>query len=294
MNYRKHYDALMNKAKQRNYMTLPYYEVHHIIPKSEGGLDEENNYARLTAREHFLAHWLLYRENPEIKSRAFSFWRMCNGRGKVAPEHWITISSRCYEEAKLAHSKNISEALKGKKKSPEHAAKVGAANKGKKRTEEQKAKMRKKHTYTKEGYERLVSARLNKTPTSAKRVIMLNKDTFQELKNFPSIREAGKFTNLHGSNIFFAIKTGGLSGNYRWKFENQSTYVKKPTIEERLGKRVFQYDKEGNLINEWSSIASAAKALNFANSYVWKCCHRELEDYKGFRWSFKYKTKDGH
>ena len=112
MNYRKHYDLLIDKARKRDKNSLKYSENHHIIPRSEGGLDNKENMVSLTAREHFLAHWLLYRENPNIPSRAFSFWRMCNGRGKVAPENWITIPSRVYEEARLAHSKAISIALK--------------------------------------------------------------------------------------------------------------------------------------------------------------------------------------
>ena len=36
-----------------------YYEFHHIIPKSLGGLDDESNVIPLTAREHILAHYLL-------------------------------------------------------------------------------------------------------------------------------------------------------------------------------------------------------------------------------------------
>ena len=118
-----------------------YCEMHHIIPRSEGGSDEPSNIVALTAREHFLAHWLLYRAAPYILSRAFSFWRMCNGRGKVSPENWITISSRSYEEARVAHSHAISQKLSNRKKSPEHVAKVAKANTGKKRSEESKLKM---------------------------------------------------------------------------------------------------------------------------------------------------------
>ena len=35
------------------------YEKHHIIPKSFGGSDSEDNYAYLTLREHFLVHLIL-------------------------------------------------------------------------------------------------------------------------------------------------------------------------------------------------------------------------------------------
>lgn len=36
-----------------------YYEKHHIIPRCIGGSDNELNLVLLTAREHFLAHYLL-------------------------------------------------------------------------------------------------------------------------------------------------------------------------------------------------------------------------------------------
>lgn len=36
-----------------------YYEKHHILPKSLGGTDDEDNLVLLTSREHFLCHYLL-------------------------------------------------------------------------------------------------------------------------------------------------------------------------------------------------------------------------------------------
>ena len=50
MNYKKHYNALIDKAQQRQ--IEGYVEKHHIIPKSLGGLNESNNLVKLTAREH--------------------------------------------------------------------------------------------------------------------------------------------------------------------------------------------------------------------------------------------------
>lgn len=41
-----------------------YHERHHIIPKSCGGSNEDNNLIDLFAREHFIAHKLLALENP--------------------------------------------------------------------------------------------------------------------------------------------------------------------------------------------------------------------------------------
>jgi hypothetical protein len=77
MNYQKIYKNLILKAKQENRKkkTGVYYEKHHIIPEClfknrsrkgisgfvEGDPEDKNNLILLTAREHFIAHVLLYK-----------------------------------------------------------------------------------------------------------------------------------------------------------------------------------------------------------------------------------------
>jgi hypothetical protein len=63
MNYKKHYDKLMDRSKTR---TLEgYVEKHHIIPRCLGGTDDISNIAILTPEEHFLAHQLLVKIYPK-------------------------------------------------------------------------------------------------------------------------------------------------------------------------------------------------------------------------------------
>ena len=42
-----------------------YHERHHIIPKCLGGSNDKENLIDLYAREHFIAHQLLAKENPQ-------------------------------------------------------------------------------------------------------------------------------------------------------------------------------------------------------------------------------------
>ena len=57
MNYKKHYDALIERSKNR---TLSVYtEKHHILPRCMGGDNSKNNIVRLTPEEHYVAHQLL-------------------------------------------------------------------------------------------------------------------------------------------------------------------------------------------------------------------------------------------
>jgi len=56
--YTKWYENLIQTRKDRT-LTDVYFEKHHIIPRSLGGKDSNDNLIQLTAREHFIAHLLL-------------------------------------------------------------------------------------------------------------------------------------------------------------------------------------------------------------------------------------------
>jgi hypothetical protein len=62
LNYQKHYNLLINRAKNR-YIT-EYTENHHILPKCIGGSNNKSNLVRLTPEEHFVAHQLLVKIYP--------------------------------------------------------------------------------------------------------------------------------------------------------------------------------------------------------------------------------------
>jgi hypothetical protein len=62
MDYQKHHDLLIAKrGKKEKPNDEGYYERHHILPRSLGGSDEDDNLIYLTGREHFMVHWLLYK-----------------------------------------------------------------------------------------------------------------------------------------------------------------------------------------------------------------------------------------
>ena len=55
--YTKWYYQIIESAKNSNHSC--YTEKHHIIPKSLGGTNNLSNIVSLTARQHFICHWLL-------------------------------------------------------------------------------------------------------------------------------------------------------------------------------------------------------------------------------------------
>jgi hypothetical protein len=110
MNYQWHYDRLIETRKTREMASVEYYEKHHILPKSMGGSNDKDNLVYLTAREHFIAHWLLWRiyRNQQM---AYAFHSMCNFRNTGQKNHFI--SSRAYSEAKEVFRQIVSEKMKG-------------------------------------------------------------------------------------------------------------------------------------------------------------------------------------
>lgn len=134
MNYKKIYNELIEKAKQRK-IVEGYSELHHIKPVCMGGDNSNNNLVRLTAREHFIAHALLYKiyKNSKLSYAWFSMLRS-------DPNQRREFSSRQYDLVKRCHSKELKKAMAaegnpfyGKKHSEETKKKISKANSGRKK-----------------------------------------------------------------------------------------------------------------------------------------------------------------
>jgi len=96
MNYKRIYQELINS--RLNNIPDGYKEEHHIIPRCMKGTDEPENMVYLIAREHFLAHYLLYKMYPEHDSLVYALNWMSNQK------HY-NQSSRMYENIRKIHSK---------------------------------------------------------------------------------------------------------------------------------------------------------------------------------------------
>lgn len=99
MNYQLTYDALIHRAKLR--AITGYTERHHIVPKCLGGDDHSGNLVNLTAKEHFVAHHLLFRIHPHNSKLAYSFKRFVQGDGnEKQPRYAGKISAKEYARIK--------------------------------------------------------------------------------------------------------------------------------------------------------------------------------------------------
>ena len=120
MNYAATYCALISK-RLRNPISKDdcYVEKHHIIPKSEGGLDESDNLVNLTAREHYIAHLLLAKIYDD-SSMWCAVQMMRNGK---KPLRVFKFNSKLYEAARIKRNQLISMNMKGKPKNRESVEK---------------------------------------------------------------------------------------------------------------------------------------------------------------------------
>jgi len=104
-----------------------YTEKHHIIPKSLGGSNLKENLVRLTAREHFLCHWLLTKmlKDPELIKMKRALWRMLV-KGSDFQKRYLP-NSRIYASLRSQYGS----LRKGAATSNEAKLKISLANTGK-------------------------------------------------------------------------------------------------------------------------------------------------------------------
>lgn len=134
MDHQKVYKNLILKAKKENRIKIKagiYYEKHHIIPEClfkqrkrkgpkgfvDGDPEDKNNIVLLTAREHFIAHVLLYKiyqgtiyEYKIGSALAFFFTKIISSKH---PRNNLLTNSKKYEFYRIQGLNSISKCTKG-------------------------------------------------------------------------------------------------------------------------------------------------------------------------------------
>ena len=111
--YETWYAAITKRGQDR--YTDSYTESHHVVPRSLGGPDDPTNITKLTAREHFICHWLL----TKIHREGEAHWKMLNAlrimRAENAKQTRYSnrITARVYNNLKEEYSKLQSEKMMG-------------------------------------------------------------------------------------------------------------------------------------------------------------------------------------
>jgi hypothetical protein len=111
--YSKLYFAITSNAKQR--IAEGYTELHHIIPQSLGGSNDKENLVELTAREHFICHWLLVKMTEgDDRSKMLYALKGMKAENKHQRRYHTKITARVYETYRIEHSINHSKVMKAK------------------------------------------------------------------------------------------------------------------------------------------------------------------------------------
>ena len=111
--YSKLYYKITSNAKQR--ITEGYTELHHIIPQSMGGSNDKENLVDLTAREHFICHWLLIKMTEgEDRSKMLYALNGMKAENKYQQRYHTKITARVYEKYRIEHAENHSKRMKGR------------------------------------------------------------------------------------------------------------------------------------------------------------------------------------
>ena len=129
MNYKKIYDQIIERAKNRT--LTGYKERHHIIPKCMGGTNDRDNLVNLTAKEHFICHKLLVEIHPTNNKLKFALLAMYNLKTNRHQRLYKTSASEyAYIRELVSNAKKGTNFRKKYIPSEETRKKLSISNKG--------------------------------------------------------------------------------------------------------------------------------------------------------------------
>lgn len=302
-----------------------YHERHHIVPKCMGGTDEVNNLIDLFAREHYIAHQLLAKENPDNDKLTYAWWAMSHWINETTQERY-KITSEEYEEAKLAYSKFMSKRMSGEncpfygisrygEDNPHYGCKhsietknlLSELAKGRKHSQESKdkisASLKALHRtpwntgkHLSEEHRRKVSMGGKNSELKFRRKVKQYDLQGNFIKEWKSIQEANEFYNASrgGGHISDCCNyKRDIAFGFIWRFSEDQTEVK--PYSRKDSKKVAKIDIETNKILQiYNSLAEAAKSVGGQSANITVCCSPKYPNnktYKGYKWSY---IEEGH
>ncbi|MEK6479599.1 NUMOD1 domain-containing DNA-binding protein [Catalinimonas sp. 4WD22] len=120
----------------------------------------------------------------------------------------------------------------------------------------------------------------------SKPVLCYDAKTGELIQEYISAREAARQLNLFSNQVTQVCKgkfahTGGYIFRYKKKYSKNKIAPAKGR-----GKKILQYDLNGNLIKEWPNPYQVKKELKIHNTSVLRCCKGEQKTSYGFIWKF--------
>lgn len=121
MNYNHHYNSLIERAKSRILPDSVYTENHHVIPRCLGGSNKTENLVKLTPEEHFVAHLLLHKINPNHRGllSAIVIMSTHNSNKRINNKLYGWVRKKFSESCKVRMRENHPKGFSGKTHSKE-------------------------------------------------------------------------------------------------------------------------------------------------------------------------------
>lgn len=274
MNYKENYDNYIEYIKQSNRRLEGYTEKHHIIPKCLGGTDNKENLIELTAREHFLAHYLLTKIYPLNYKLIDAFRMMGVVNYKDGQKRYI--NSRLYESKRIL----FSEARSKKVLCIETGEIYPSASYIEKNIINGVRDVIYGRHLTAGGYhwKYLEEEHKPKKPFERKKVICANNGII-----FDNTDEAAKFANVNPSlirRICNGSKNGNANGYTFYYYDGEKEY---PIKEFKPRKQCKIICIETGEIFETIKQASKTKSDSVN---ICKCCKGIKQTHKGLHWKY--------
>lgn len=206
--YTKWYFSIVSKEKLLQRST--YTEKHHIIPKSLGGSNDITNIVILTAKEHFIVHWLLTKMCiNDINARKMKYAMRSMSWNKTGNR---IISSWQFELSR----KKVSEAAKNRIVSETTRERISIAGKKRFESESNRMSMRKS---------KLSSPNSKHTDETKKKISSTSKERYKLEENR---RITSKATKKAQNTEEFKRKRSLLT---------KQRYIEKPELKELISKQ---------------------------------------------------------
>lgn len=141
------------------------------------------------------------------------------------------------------------------------------------------------NTYTKEVMRKRLETRKQRGCITAPQIVYQFKKNGEFVRSYESLQEAQRETSISATTIGLVCKGERYSaGGFLWSNSMKEVSYNVPT--HTNAKRILQYDKEGNFIREWESLAAVCKVYGSTPSNLSKSIKRGR--FRGkYIWTFK-------